>query len=434
MPKAYAELLRVRDLAREALPRHAGPRVHDRGRASSTSSRRATASGPGFAAVRIATDMVDEGLIDDERGRPRVEPEQLVQLLAPIFPIEGEGGRDQGRPAPRQGAARPDPGRPAAAIAFTRRSAPSRWPAKGEPVVLVRDETSPEDIAGMNAAVGILTTRGGMTSHAAVVARGMGKTCVVGAGDITVTTTRTARSVGARPQGVKEGDWISIDGTPGEVILGKLPTQPSEVLQVLIEGTLKPEESAVYRAFNADPEVGRRAPAPRRAGQRRHAERRPRRAPLRRRGDRPLPHRAHVLRGEAHRRGARDDPRRDGRGAPRRRSRRSSRCSARTSPGSSARWGSGRSRSASSIRRSTSSCPTTTTTIQRTAAELEGPGRRRSRAGPHALTEAEPDARPPRLPPRHHEPRDLRDAGPRDLRGRGRRRVAEGAKAAARRS
>ena len=129
--------------------------------------------------------------------------------------------------------------------------------AKGETVVLVREETSPEDIAGMNAAVGILTTRGGMTSHAAVVARGMGKTCIVGAGDITVDHRPRRGPLGA-PEGRSEGDWISIDGTAGEVILGQLPTQPSEVLQVLIEGTMKPEDSAVTRAFTRDPPVGRR--------------------------------------------------------------------------------------------------------------------------------------------------------------------------------
>jgi pyruvate,orthophosphate dikinase len=114
--------------------------------------------------------------------------------------------------------------------------------------VLVREETSPEDIAGMHAAAGILTTRGGATSHAAVVARGMGKTCIVGAGEISADPAHG--EVRAHGLAAKEGDWISIDGTAGEVIIGKLPTQPSEVLQVLLQGTIKPEQSAVYRAFN----------------------------------------------------------------------------------------------------------------------------------------------------------------------------------------
>jgi pyruvate,orthophosphate dikinase len=114
-------------------------------------------------------------------------------------------------------------------------------------VVLVREETSPEDIAGMNAAVGILTTRGGMTSHAAVVARGMGKTCVVGAGEITVDMSHG--QVRARGLSAKELDWISIDGSTGEVILGQLPTQPSEVLQVILQKSMPLEQSPVASAF-----------------------------------------------------------------------------------------------------------------------------------------------------------------------------------------
>ncbi len=120
--------------------------------------------------------------------------------------------------------------------------------AEGKPVVLVREETSPEDIAGMHAAAGILTTRGGMTSHAAVVARGMGKTCVVGAGEITVDEAR--QQVRAKNLSAGEGDWISIDGTTGEVLLGQLPTRPSEVLQVALEKSLAPEKSPTYRAFD----------------------------------------------------------------------------------------------------------------------------------------------------------------------------------------
>jgi pyruvate,orthophosphate dikinase len=119
--------------------------------------------------------------------------------------------------------------------------------AGGDPVVLVRVETSPEDIAGMNASVGILTTRGGSTSHAAVVARGMGKTCIVGASEITVDADR--RQIRGRKLEVSEGDWISIDGTTGEVIEGKLPTQPSEVLEVVIGGTLPLEKSPLAQAF-----------------------------------------------------------------------------------------------------------------------------------------------------------------------------------------
>jgi pyruvate,orthophosphate dikinase len=199
----------------------------------------------GFAAVRIATDMVDEGLIDAEEAVARVEPEQLVQLLAPIFDAKEKDaavkeGRLLGKGLPA------GPGAACGRIALTAEHAVA-MASKGEKVVLVREETSPEDIAGMNAAVGIVTTRGGATSHAAVVARGMGKTCIVGAGEITVDHAHQE----IRSKGLKaaEGDWISIDGTTGEVLLGKLSTRPSEVLQVAIEGTIKPEDSAVHRAF-----------------------------------------------------------------------------------------------------------------------------------------------------------------------------------------
>src|SRR5438128_862854 len=111
------------------------------------------------------------------------------------------------------------------------------------------EEATPEDIAGMHSAAGILTTRGGLTSHAAVVARGMGRPCVVGAGALKVDYGRgELRSEGHEP--LEEGDWVSIDGTTGEIIGGKLPTKPPEVIQVLVEGTMKPEQSEVYRNFD----------------------------------------------------------------------------------------------------------------------------------------------------------------------------------------
>ena len=199
----------------------------------------------GFAAVRIATDMVDEGLIEPGEAVARVEPEQLVQLLAPVFPSREKDaavkeGRLLGKGLPA------GPGAACGRIALTAEHAVAMV-AKGETVVLVREETSPEDIAGMHAAAGILTTRGGATSHAAVVARGMGKTCVVGAGEITVDIARG--EIRAAALSAKEGDWISVDGTAGQVILGKIPTQPSEVLQVVLQETIRPEQSAVYRAF-----------------------------------------------------------------------------------------------------------------------------------------------------------------------------------------
>ncbi|MFY9551666.1 MAG: pyruvate, phosphate dikinase [Thermoanaerobaculia bacterium] len=244
MPKAYEELLRVREsLEKRFRDMQDLEFTIEEGKLYLLQTRNGKRTG--FAAVRIATDMVDEGLIAAEEAVARVEPEQLVQLLAPIFPMKEKAtavkeGRLLGKGLPA------GPGAACGRVALTAPHAVA-MAAKGDPVVLVREETSPEDIAGMHAAVGILTTRGGATSHAAVVARGMGKTCIVGAGEITVDLAHG--EVRAGKLKASEGDWISIDGTAGEVLLGKLPTQPSEVLQVLLEGTIKPEDSAVYRAF-----------------------------------------------------------------------------------------------------------------------------------------------------------------------------------------
>src|SRR4029077_13770076 len=121
---------------------------------------------------------------------------------------------------------------------------------KGTPdghVILVRRETSPEDIRGMQAADGILTAFGGASSHAALVSRQMGKVCIVGCGALNIDYAKGTMSVGDKV--LKEGDWISIDGLPGEVLAGQLATRPSEVVQVLIEKTLKPEQSKVYQQF-----------------------------------------------------------------------------------------------------------------------------------------------------------------------------------------
>ncbi len=121
--------------------------------------------------------------------------------------------------------------------------------AKGDSVILVRIETSPEDIKGMNASEGILTARGGMTSHAALVARQMGKVCVAGCGSLKINYKERTVGVEGKNDVVREGDYISIDGTTGEVIKGKLETKPSEVIQVLISKTMEPKESSVYQTY-----------------------------------------------------------------------------------------------------------------------------------------------------------------------------------------
>jgi pyruvate, orthophosphate dikinase len=200
----------------------------------------------GFAAVKIACDMVDEKLIQARDAVSRVEANQIIQLLAPVFDAKEKekalkGGRLFGRGLPA------GPGAAAGRIAFNAERAVAM--AKDGPVILVRIETSPEDIAGMHSAAGIVTTRGGLTSHAAVVARGMGRSCVVGAGSLRVDYSRgELRAEGHEP--LEEGDWLSIDGTTGEVISGQLATRPSEVLQVLLEGTMKPKQSEVFRNFD----------------------------------------------------------------------------------------------------------------------------------------------------------------------------------------
>src|SRR5205085_2269960 len=208
--------------------------------------RTRTGKRTGFAAVKIACDMVDEKLIDHTEAVSRVEAGQIVQLLAPVFDADEKqkalkGGRLLGRGLPA------GPGAAAGRVAFNAERAVAM--AKDGPVVLVRIETSPEDIAGMHSAAGILTTRGGLTSHAAVVARGMGRPCIVGAGLMRVDYQKgELRSEGHEP--LEEGDWLSIDGTTGEIIGGKLATRPSEVVQVLLEGSMKAEESEVFRNFD----------------------------------------------------------------------------------------------------------------------------------------------------------------------------------------
>lgn len=163
------------------------------------------------AAVRIAVEMVEEGLIDEKTAILRVAPEQLDQLLHPMIDPNFKGKPiTKGLPA--------SPGAAVGRVVFTAQEA-EEWAEKGEKVILVRVETSPEDIGGMASAQGILTARGGMTSHAAVVARGMGKCCVSGAGDVKVDFAKKLFKVGDTV--VKEGDWISLNGTPGEVFLGQ---------------------------------------------------------------------------------------------------------------------------------------------------------------------------------------------------------------------
>jgi pyruvate,orthophosphate dikinase len=196
----------------------------------------------GPAAVRIAADLVGEGLIDRRQAIERIEAQHVEQMLAPVFDLaEKEKAVRSGRLLARGLPA--GPGAATGRIALTAARA-AEMAAQGS-VLLVREETSPEDIVGMHASAGIVTSRGGMTSHAAVVARGLGKPCIVGAGDLVVD--EEAAEVRVAGQVLHEGDELSIDGTAGEIISGSLKAQSSEVLQVLLDGR---QPSAATRAFS----------------------------------------------------------------------------------------------------------------------------------------------------------------------------------------
>ena len=364
------------------------------------------------AAVKIAVQMVDEGIISEREAVERVEPAQVDQLL-----------RAQFDPAARKGAPQVAKGlnaSPGAAVGRAVFSADTavEWVEHGEKVVLVRVETSPDDFHGMAVAQGILTARGGATSHAAVVARQIGKPCVAGC----ARAPRRLRTGSARSTisgtGFAEGDWISVDGSTGEVFLGALPTvearfedQPD--LQRILGWADGIRRMGVWT--NAD--------KPEEAAQARS---------LRRGGHRPLPHRAHVPRGRAPRDRARRHPRRQrcharqgqgrrGRGAQRRRGRgrghvRRRHGQARGAPAGRLRGhlrGHGRpARGRPPHRPAAPRVPAQ----PRGAARQGHPGRRRrQRGGPRAAghdqvdARAEPHARPARLPPGHHDPRLRQD-------------------------
>ena len=201
----------------------------------------------GFAAVRIAVDMVKERIISKKEALLRVEADHLNQLLRPIFDNKDkEQAAKEGRILAKGLPA--GPGAATGKIVFHSEDAVARR-ENGEQVVLCRTETSPDDIRGMEAAEGILTARGGMTSHAALVARQMGKVCVAGCEAVNVDYTARTLRVGELV--LNEGDWISVDGSTGEVIQGEIRTLPSEVLQLLLGGAQKPKKSRVFQQYTA---------------------------------------------------------------------------------------------------------------------------------------------------------------------------------------
>jgi pyruvate,orthophosphate dikinase len=237
LPGAYTELLDTQD----RLERH----FHDmqdieftveRGHLYLLQTR--TGKRTAAAAVKIATDMVDEKLIDQPTAVMRVAPEQLDQLLHPVIDADV-------RAQPLCSGLPASPGAASGMAVFDPDVAEQRH-AHGDAVILVRDETTPEDFHGIVAARAVLTARGGMTSHAAVVARGMGKCAVVGCKDIHVEVDHRRFTVGDVV--VHEGEWITVDGATGNVYRGDLPTTPSEIVQV-IRGTRNARTAPSYQAF-----------------------------------------------------------------------------------------------------------------------------------------------------------------------------------------
>jgi len=197
----------------------------------------------GFAAVRIAVDMVNEKLITREEAIRRIPADSLSHLLAPIFDRQSVKSAKKIATGLAAG-----PGAASGHIVFNAKDAVD-MAHKGQPVILVRIETSPEDLRGMIAAEAILTARGGVSSHAALVARQMGKVCVCGASGLKIDYNQ--KTVTAGDVTLNEGDFISVDGSAGEVYAGQVKTAHSEVVQVLVEKKLDPKKSQTFQRFTS---------------------------------------------------------------------------------------------------------------------------------------------------------------------------------------
>ena len=241
MPAAYKELMKVRAL----LERHFKDMQDleftvEENRLYILQTRNGKRTG--HAAVRIAVDMVGEKLISKEKAVRRIPADSLAHLLAPIF------DRQSAINAKKIGSGlAAGPGAASGHVVFSAEEAVARS-GKGEKVVLARIETSPEDLRGMIAAEGILTSRGGVSSHAALVARQMGKVCVCGATGIQIDYQK--RTLSANGTSLKQGDYISIDGTAGEVFAGEVTTAPSEIVQVLVDRSLDAKKSVTYQEYS----------------------------------------------------------------------------------------------------------------------------------------------------------------------------------------
>jgi pyruvate,orthophosphate dikinase len=247
MPEVYAQLLGVRkDLESHFRDMQDLEFTVERGHLWVLQTRAGKRTG--LAALRIAFDMYEEGLIDKKEVLLRIEPEQLNHILRPVFDnAEKAKAKAEKRVVAR--GLNAGPGAATGKVVFS--ASRVRDVAKGGsvPVILVREETSPEDVGGMSVAQGILTARGGMTSHAALVARQLGKVCVVGCDALAIEYDKLQMTIGGHV--IKEGDYLSIDGTTGEVILGKVATIRSEVERVLVEKSLEPGKSKIYALYKS---------------------------------------------------------------------------------------------------------------------------------------------------------------------------------------
>ncbi len=197
----------------------------------------------GFAAVRMAVEMLEAGLIDEKTALLRIQPEQLSQLLAPIFDTKVKKAAQDKMVGKGLNAG---PGAASGKAAFSADKA-VEFKKQGQDCILIRKEANPDDYPGIVSSEGILTVRGGSTSHAAVVARGMGKPCVVGCGVLNLN--ESAKTISANGLTIHEGDSISIDGSTGEVFFCCMESSPSEVVQVVLTKTKKPEESFIYQQY-----------------------------------------------------------------------------------------------------------------------------------------------------------------------------------------
>jgi pyruvate, orthophosphate dikinase len=242
MPAAYKELLKVREILEE--------HFHDMqdfeftvedNRLFMLQTRNGKRTG--LAAVRIAVDMVKEKLITREDAIKRIPADSISHLLAPVFDRQSVKSAKKIATGLAAG-----PGAATGHIVFDAKEA-VELAHKGKPVILVRIETSPEDLRGMIAAEAILTARGGVSSHAALVARQMGKVCVCGASSLQIDYANGTLTAGSVT--LKKGDYISVDGTVGEVYAGEVKTAHSEVVQVLVEKKLDPKKSQTFQEFTS---------------------------------------------------------------------------------------------------------------------------------------------------------------------------------------